>query len=385
MTNPQFKALAAVLCGLTLAASPWISAQETAEPAAAAEAAPAEATPPAGETPAEAAPEAGAEAAAGESAAVEAAADAPPAAPVKPRPSESLPLASKGLMLDVTNTGKHLIAVGDRGTIIVSNNGADWAQVATPVRSPLTAVSFADQDHGWAVGHDAVILATKDGGKTWAMQNFAPELEKPFLDVIALDASNVIALGAYGLLYKTSDGGTTWAALEAPVIRADELHFNGATKLGNGSVLVVGEQGMLGLSSDGGATWTKLPSSYDGSYYGALPLGDGGAIVYGLRGNAYKSSDVAKGGWTVINTDTVASFFGGTTLPDGGVALVGLAGAVLKLDASDAATKLRVKVRSKDALGNDLDKDVTGSFSSATAFAGGLLVVGEQGVQSLKL
>lgn len=377
MTHPQFKALAAVLCGLTLSASPWIAAQETGEPASAAEAAPAEAAPtdtaPEGEAPAEGAP------------AEAAAADAPPAAPVKPRPSESLPLTAKGLMLDVTNTGKHLIAVGDRGAIIVSNNGADWAQVQTPVRSPLTAVSFADQEHGWAVGHDAVILATKDGGKTWVMQNFAPELEKPFLDVIALDASNVIALGAYGLLYKTSDGGDTWAAVEAPEIRADELHFNGVTKLGNGSVLVVGEQGMLGLSSDGGTTWTKLPSSYDGSYYGALPLGDGGAIVYGLRGNAYKSTDVAKGEWSAINTGTVASFFGGTTLPEGGVALVGLAGAVLKLDASDTATKLRVKVRAKDALGNDLDKDVTGSFSSATAFAGGLLVVGEQGVQSLKL
>ena len=64
---------------------------------------------------------------------------------------------------------------------------------------------------------------------------------------------------------------------------------------------------------------------------------------------------------------------------------MGLAGAVVKLDPSDKATKLRVKVRGTDALGRELDKDVTGSFSAATAFAGGLLVVGEQGVQSLKL
>ena len=351
MKNPQLKMLTAIATALAMsAASPWLFAQEGEEAPAAEEAAP----------------------------------EAPAAPAVKPRPSENLPLTSKGLMLDVTNTGKRLFAVGDRGAVIVSNNGADWAQVQTPVRSPLTAVSFADEMNGWVVGHDAVILATKDGGKSWVMQNFGPELEKPFLDVIALDASNVIALGAYGLLYKTSDGGTTWAALDAQEIRADELHFNGAAKLGNGSVLVVGEQGMLGLSSDGGTSWTKLPSSYEGSYYGALPLGDAGAVVFGLRGNAYKTADVKSGQWTQINTDTVASFFGGAALPDGGVALVGLAGAVLKLDAADNATKLRVKVRGKDALGNELDKDVTGTFAAAAPFAGGLLLVGEQGVQSLK-
>jgi photosystem II stability/assembly factor-like uncharacterized protein len=282
MKNPQLKTLAAAAAMLAMtAASPWLFAQDgDATPPAEEAAAPAEEAAPADDT--ATAPEAA------------------PAAPVKPRPSETLALTSKGLMLDVTNTGKHLIAVGDRGAVIVSNNGADWAQVQTPVRSPLTAVSFADEMNGWVVGHDAVILATKDGGKTWAMQNFAPELEKPFLDVIALDANNVLAFGAYGLLYKTSDGGTTWAMADAPEIRGDELHFNGATKLGNGGVLAVGEQGMLGLSTDGGATWTKLASPYDGSYYGALPIGDAGALVYGLRGNVYKTNDVAKGPWTQV-------------------------------------------------------------------------------------
>lgn len=371
MKNPQFKTLAAAASMLALVAvSPWLRAQDETPPADAAVVAE--------EAPVE-------EAAADESSGSSEVPAAAPSAPVKPRPSETLALTSKGLILDVTNTGKHLVAVGDRGAIIVSNNGADWAQVQTPVRSPLTAVSFADEMNGWAVGHDAVILATKDGGASWTMQNFAPELEKPFLDVIAIDASNVMAFGAYGLLYKTNDGGTSWAMVEAPEIRGDELHFNGVAKLGNGSVLAVGEQGMLGLTSDGGTTWTKLTSPYDGSYYGALPLGDAGALVYGLRGNVYRTADVLNGPWTQVQTNTVSSFFGAATLPEGGVALVGLAGAVLKLDASDNGTKLRVKVRGKDALGRELDKDVTGSFSAAAPFAGGLLVVGEQGVQSLKL
>lgn len=294
-------------------------------------------------------------------------------------------LASRGLILGVTDSGKHLFAVGDRGTVLVSNNARDWAQVVTPVRSALTAVAFADENTGYAVGHDAVILKTADGGKTWLLQNFQPELEKPFLAVMTLDADNVLALGAYGLLYRTSDGGTTWNEVDAPAIRGDELHLNGIAKLGDGSLLAVGEQGTIGLSADQGATWEKLTSPYDGSLYGAIAVGDKGALIYGLRGNVYRSDDVKAGTWTQVNVNTVSSFFGGAALPDGGVALVGLAGKVLRLDSAGNATAVVVTRPLTDANGNTADKEVTGSFAAAYAWGGRLVVVGEQGVQAVSI
>ena len=44
------------------------------------------------------------------------------------------------------------------------------------------------------MGHDAAILHTTDGGKTWTLQNFQPELEKPFLDVLFLDNQHGFAM-----------------------------------------------------------------------------------------------------------------------------------------------------------------------------------------------
>jgi len=333
------------------------------------------------------------EAAAAEEAAVDSAtsdasvdeAAEPAAAPVKPQPAEIAKLASRGLLLDVTNSGKHLFAVGDRGTLLVSNNARDWAQVQTPVRSALTGITFADETIGYAVGHDAVILKTSDGGKTWVLQNFQPELEKPFLAVLTLDADNVIALGAYGLMYRTSDGGTTWNEVDAPAIREEELHLNGIAKLGNGSLLVVGEQGTMGLLGDSGGSWEKLTSPYDGSLYGAIAVGNEGALIFGLRGNVYRSDNVKAGGWTQVNVDTVASFFGGTALPDGGVALVGLAGKVLRLDGAGNPSTVPVTTPQTDANGNTKNKEVTGSFASAYAWGGRLIVVGEQGVQAVAI
>src|SRR5690606_35571585 len=124
------------------------------------------------------------------------------------------------------------------------NDGTHWAQVSTPVRATLTAVTFADKGHGWAVGHDAVILHSDDGGRNWKLQNFQPELERPLLDVLFSDARNGMAIGAYGLFLVTSDGGASWSELDAPPIREEELHLNDITRLGNGDYFVVGETGM---------------------------------------------------------------------------------------------------------------------------------------------
>lgn len=290
-----------------------------------------------------------------------------PAVEVKPRPAEKMPLTPKSLLLDVVRNNGTFVAVGDRGGIIVSKDGKSWEQVDVPVRAALTAVHFPDEQHGWAVGHDAAIVATADGGKTWALQNFQPDLEKPLLDVLFLDASRGFAVGAYGLLLRTTDG-KTWTEVDAPSIREEEVHFNAITRLNNGNLFIAGESGMLAVSADDGKTWSKLKSPYDSSYFGALPVGDKGALVFGLRGNVYLAQDV-RAGWKKVDTNSVASMFGGTVLPDGELAMVGLNGVIFIVDASGAIRSLQTP---------------TGTpLSAAIPLDGGLLAVGESGVQLL--
>lgn len=294
-----------------------------------------------------------------------------PKVDVKPRPAEVMPLTAqgKGLLLDVVRAGEQFVAVGDRGGIIVSGDGKGWQQVNVPVRAALTAVHFPDPQHGWAVGHDAAIVATADGGKTWKLQYFQPGLEKPLLDVLFLDATHGIAVGAYGLLLATDNGGESWAEVDASEIREEEVHFNALTRLGDGSLFIAGESGMLAVSSDQGKTWKKLASPYDSSYFGALPVGDKGALIFGLRGNAYMTQDARANKWTKLETHSVASMFGGTVLPSGELAMVGLNGVIFITDAAGAVRGLQTP---------------TGTpLSAAIPVDGGLLAVGESGVQAL--
>src|ERR1700712_5725559 len=92
--------------------------------------------------------------------------------------------AAKSLMLDVVHAGSRLVAVGDRGHILYSDDqGKTWTQAKVPTRQLLTAVFFVDDKHGWAVGHDAQILASEDGGLTWTKQFDDLKRESPLLDV----------------------------------------------------------------------------------------------------------------------------------------------------------------------------------------------------------
>jgi photosystem II stability/assembly factor-like uncharacterized protein/tetratricopeptide (TPR) repeat protein len=48
--------------------------------------------------------------------------------------------------------------------------GRTWNVFATGSAVPLRAMTFSDDDHGWAVGDLGTILATGDGGRTWQPQ-----------------------------------------------------------------------------------------------------------------------------------------------------------------------------------------------------------------------
>ena len=293
------------------------------------------------------------------------------AAPAKPMPAEIQPLTAKSLLLDVTRAGERVVAVGERGAIIVSNDGAQWTQVPVPVRSALTSVAFADAQNGWAAGHDAAIVHTTDGGRNWTLQNFDPALEKPVLDLLVLDARHVLAVGAYGLLLESRDAGASWTPIDVSGFNPEEFHFNAITQLANGDLYIAGEQGLMALSTDGGASWKAQTSPYEGSYFGVLPHGAKGAIVFGLRGNVYVTDDARSASWKRLDSGTVASLFGGALKPAGGAVLVGLNGVILDVDAGGSVRASRTPAGTP--------------LSAVLVDATRVLAVGESGAQRISL
>jgi photosystem II stability/assembly factor-like uncharacterized protein len=274
------------------------------------------------------------------------------------------------LLTDAARIGNRIVAVGDRGYVVYSDdNGTSWKRAKAPAAPLLTAVRFVDGKLGWAVGHDAVILATSDGGENWTQQFSAASEQRPLLDVMFLDAANGIAVGAYGAYYETSDGGKSWNARK---VLADDKHLNGVVKLADGKLVILGEAGTILASADAGKTWAPVVSPYKGSLFGGVVAEDGAVVAYGMRGRIYRSADAGKS-WVQVDNASTASLMGGSTLPGGTIVLAGSAGAVL---VSRDGGKSFVP----------LDSGTTRAFSKAVlGAANSILLLGEAGARSVPM
>jgi photosystem II stability/assembly factor-like uncharacterized protein len=202
------------------------------------------------------------------------------------------PLAAKRTLISLAQAGGKRVAVGDRGHILISTDGKAWQQMPSPADVMLNRVRFRDDKNGFALGHDATILATHDGGASWSVVHF-DATSRPLYDLAFVDEQHLFALGGYGLFLDSADGGESWTPREFDVGALGQ-HFNAVTALGDGSLLVAGEKGLLMRSTDHGATWTLLDTPYTGSFFGVQPLGARGVIAYGLRGNIYVADDVTR-------------------------------------------------------------------------------------------
>lgn len=301
--------------------------------------------------------------------------------------AEPARLADRTLLLDGQVVGDRLVAVGERGHILISTDaGRSWRQSPAPTRVTLTSLFFVDDRQGWAAGHDATILRTRDGGTSWQLVHSDPELDAPILDLWFRDAEFGLAVGAYGLLLETTDGGDSWQqrpltidgtrGTAALVDDADtpgiDLHLNHLVATPTGQLYLAGESGHLLRSGDDGRRWAALPFPYEGSLFGTLPLAGERLLAFGLRGHLFASRDAGKS-WQAIATGTETTLNDALRLRDGRIVAVGLAGTVL--------------VGTPDATRFDLrpQADRAGFARVLETPDGALLLLGSHGARRLEL
>jgi photosystem II stability/assembly factor-like uncharacterized protein len=287
------------------------------------------------------------------------------------QPAQMAKWASRALIQSVARAGERLVAVGERGMILVSDDsGRSWKQVAAvPTSVTLTKVRFASPTQGWAIGHMGVVLRTVDGGATWtmlidglqsaklalaraeqqaavrpqsdtdgaatlrnAMQLVADGADKPLLALQSGSPTQMLALGAFGTGVRiTSTAGGALEALPIPEEQAnpDALHVYGLSER-DGLLYAAGEQGLF-LRSRRGGRFEALATPYKGSFFGVLALPDGAVLAYGLRGTVLRSANAGQD-WDRINSGSLLSITSALTLADGKILLGSQSGQILASD-----------------------------------------------------
>jgi photosystem II stability/assembly factor-like uncharacterized protein len=183
----------------------------------------------------------------------------------------------------------HVVAAGYWGSVYVSKDGGkSWTKGRTDTRKLLYDVSMADDQKGWVVGQEGLILRTEDGGLTWTPQSTNKQQEGTHLFAVqALDANTAWAVGDWGTRVFTDDGGKTWqdfsltidethpqfvwlAPPEQEKVRKGEKVYEdvGLTDVfclqpPSRSCWIIGEFGYIFRSETGGGTWERAAIQQD--------------------------------------------------------------------------------------------------------------------------
>ena len=322
-------------------------------------------------------------------------------------PAVASPLAPRALVNGLALAGRRVVAVGQRGHALLSDDqGKTWRQAAVPVSADLVAVAFPSATNGWAVGHDGVLLRSTDAGATWtrvldgrsagtAMLEYyqreaaalvdakraaalvdeagkfaAQGAENPFLDIGFENPSTGYLVGAFGLVFRTTDGGASWQPLLHAVDNPKALHLYAVRTVG-GEVYIAGEQGLLLKLDRASGQFRALDLPYKGTLFGIT--GNGRALlVHGLRGTLLRSADAGRS-WQTVPTGLQVGLTASTTGADGRIVIVSQAGHVL-VSRDDGASFAPARI----------DKP-TPAAAVAIAGNGALVIGGPRGVAALAL
>lgn len=243
--------------------------------------------------------------------------------------------AAKGVFLDLAQAGARLVAVGERGHVLLSDDqGQTWRQAGSvPTRTTLTCVHAVDDKTLWAAGHGGMILRSGDGGERWTIATGQADGPDVLLALRVEADGRGLAVGGFGVALVTADGGATWKAQHLLDGEAGDKHLNRIVVSRAGTWLIAAEGGFVLRSTDRGATWSAVKTPYAGSLWTGMPLRSGTLLFGGMRGNLVRSSDDGRS-WTHRAIAGAGSLVGAAALADGRPALVGVDGTLVWGDAA---------------------------------------------------
>ncbi|WP_296220509.1 WD40/YVTN/BNR-like repeat-containing protein [Pseudomonas sp. UBA2684] len=283
-------------------------------------------------------------------------------------PAQQIDARLPAPVIGVARAGNDLFSVGPHGLILrSSDSGKSWLQVPSPVASDLVQVRFRDAQHGWIVGHDSLLLHTRDGGRTWVVQldgrslltllretygrrasngdstaqdmlqeiDFAmgtsasPDvLAAPLLDVLFDANGQGFVVGAFGMILRSTDDGATWEPWIERTENDRRMHLYALAEY-QGRFFVSGEQGLLMQLDPQSQRFLMQETPYTGTYFGVRAFSDL-LLVHGLRGNLFVSRDQGQE-WVKVETGLNASLVSAVE-QDGQLILVSQSGEMIAID-----------------------------------------------------
>jgi photosystem II stability/assembly factor-like uncharacterized protein len=194
--------------------------------------------------------------------------------------------------------------------------------------------------------------------------------DSSFLDVWFANDKVGYIVGTFNLILRTEDGGNNWTPILENTENPQGFHLNAINKIGD-EVFIVGEQGLVLKLDHASQRFVAVPTAYSGTFFGMTGK-PGLVLVYGLRGNVYRSVDAGVS-WAKVETGLPVSIAAASVDSTGSIYLLSQAGHVL-VSTDDGAT---FTLRPQEPLAS-----VAGA---TTTTDNQLVVVGNRGVRQFPI
>lgn len=177
-------------------------------------------------------------------------------------------------------------AAGDAGSVYrTTDGGRSWKPLLSGAPANINFIHFVDWNHGWMLGEtnsqgdgsETILFMTTNGGKAWN--------KKPMPNLLSLhfiDPKNGWAVGKNATLLKTNDGGVQWTKVDSmekliglPVESTSynygfrDIQFIDALHgwlIGNFYGRAQDNIGGIFMTTDGGTTWQRVPITIQTQY-----------------------------------------------------------------------------------------------------------------------
>lgn len=180
-----------------------------------------------------------------------------------------------------------LVAVGDNGTVLTSENGINWTVRSSGTIRRLSGAAFGGSRFV-VVGDAGVIRTSQDGGETWQARVSGTTSD---LRGLAHGSAGFVAVGEDGRIV-TSESGVSWTAQEAVTMSSlnDIIFSDGSYTAVGGRWNVHGRARIL--TSADGASWSVEELAIPTILYG-VGFGEGILVAAGAGGTIVSYNDDA--------------------------------------------------------------------------------------------
>jgi len=129
-------------------------------------------------------------------------------------------------------------------------------------KTSIRGLSVVNDDIVWASGSNGTVARSTDGGKTFEWLTVAGYEKRDFRDIEAFDANTALIMGIAepAIILKTKDGGKSWYKVFEDTTKGMFLDAMDFDESGNGVVIgdPINNQMFKAFTQDGGSHWFTL-------------------------------------------------------------------------------------------------------------------------------